>query len=123
MVGVNAPMKSLARNGPPLPEDGLSVVFSSTGVNLRPVESLPEIRDADVRVQANGRAAKIEISRAAMETPQGNFAFGIEHGETGSFLAANARASYPGAPSSATLSDAETFASFYETLIGAQNDG
>lgn len=70
-VGVNAPMKSLARHGPPLPEDGLSVVFSSTGVNLRPVESLPEIRDADVRVQANGRAAKIEISRAAMETPQG----------------------------------------------------
>ncbi|HNW05159.1 MAG TPA: DUF4340 domain-containing protein [Oscillospiraceae bacterium] len=64
-----------------------------------------------------------EVEEIAMETPQGNFAFGIEHGETGSFLAANARASYPGAPSSATLSDAETFASFYETLIGAQNDG
>lgn len=70
-VGVNAPMKNLARHGPPLPEDGLSVEFSSTGVNLRPVGSLPEIREADVRVHANGRSAKIEISRAAMETPQG----------------------------------------------------
>lgn len=64
-----------------------------------------------------------EVEEISMETPRGDFIFTIEHGETGSFLAANARSSYPGAPSSASLSGAEAFASFYETLVGAKRDG
>ncbi len=64
-----------------------------------------------------------DVEELSLETPRGDFTFGIEHGETGSFLAANARSSYPGAPSAASLSGAEAFASFYETLVGAKHDG
>ncbi|HXK77221.1 MAG TPA: DUF4340 domain-containing protein, partial [Oscillospiraceae bacterium] len=64
-----------------------------------------------------------DVDELSLETPDGDFVFGIQHGEAGSFLTADAWSSYPGTPSSAVLSDAETFSVFYETLVGAENDG
>lgn len=64
-----------------------------------------------------------KVNEIAVETPDGDFKFGIQHGETGSFLSADGWSSYPGTPSSVVLSDADSFTSFYETLISAQNDG
>ena len=64
-----------------------------------------------------------EVDELSLETPDGDFKFGIQHGEAGSFLTADAWSSYPDTPSSAVLSDAETFSAFYEMLVGAENDG
>ncbi|HPD89605.1 MAG TPA: DUF4340 domain-containing protein [Oscillospiraceae bacterium] len=64
-----------------------------------------------------------DVDELSLETPDGDFVFGIQHGEAGSFLTADAWSSYPGTPSSAVLSDAATFSAFYETLVGAENDG
>lgn len=70
-IAINAPMKTLARNGPPIPDEGLSVDMAATGVGLRPVDSLPPIMGADMRVRVTGRTAKIEIGGAELETPKG----------------------------------------------------
>lgn len=69
-IALNAPMKTLARNGPPIPEDGLSVDMTATGVDLHPVASLPPLTNADMRVHVTGRTARIDLTKAALETPK-----------------------------------------------------
>ncbi len=48
-IAVNAPMHTLVRGGPPIPDDGLSVSFAATGLTLRPVDDIPSVRDADMK--------------------------------------------------------------------------
>jgi len=76
-IAVNSPVKNLPRKGPPIPEDGLDVNIAATSVTLRPVDGLPAVRDADLRVHITGRTATVTIGQAAADTPGGrklNFA-------------------------------------------------
>lgn len=70
-IGVNAPMKTLARGGPPIPEDGLSVDVTAINATVRPVAELPPIRNADVRARVTGRTATVTVGQGAIETPAG----------------------------------------------------
>lgn len=67
-VAINAPTHTLARGGPPIPDDGLSINFIASNVKVRPVDGLPAVTDAGMRVRITGRTANISIAQAAMET-------------------------------------------------------
>jgi hypothetical protein len=70
-VAINAPTHTLARGGPPIPDDGLSINFVASGVKVRPVDGLPPVTDAGMRVRITGRTANVSIAQAAMETEGG----------------------------------------------------
>src|SRR6195256_222713 len=70
-VGVNSPVRNLSRRGPPIPDDGLAVNIVASGVTLRPVDTLPSVRDADLKAHVTGRTATVTIGQAAVDTPTG----------------------------------------------------
>src|ERR1700694_2379341 len=70
-VGVNSPVRTLSRRGPPIPDDGLAVNIVASGVTLRPVDELPLVRDADLKANVTGRTATVTIGQAASDTPAG----------------------------------------------------
>lgn len=67
-IAINAPTHTLARGGPPIPEDGLSINFAAGNVKVRPVDGLPAVTDASMRVRITGRTANVTIPQAVMET-------------------------------------------------------
>ena len=60
-IAVNAPLHTLARGGPPIPDEGLSVTFAATNVQLTPLDDLPSVRDADMKGRVSGRTATVTI--------------------------------------------------------------
>lgn len=70
-VAINAPTHTLARGGPPIPDDGLSINFVASNVKVRPVDGLPSVTEAGMRVRITGRTANVGISQAGMETAGG----------------------------------------------------
>ena len=70
-IGVNSPVHNLSRRGPPIPDDGLSVNMVASGVTLHPVDDLPSLRDADMKVHVTGRTATVTIGQAVADTPTG----------------------------------------------------
>ena len=82
-IAINAPTHTLARGGPPIPEEGLSINFVASNVKMRPVDELPPVSDAGMRVRITGRTANINIAQASMDTAGGrklgisDFAFDI----------------------------------------------
>jgi len=70
-VSTNAPWSTLKSSGPPIPDDGLLIQIIGHGAEIRPVEGLPAIRDADVNVQISGRTAAINVGRGNVEISPG----------------------------------------------------
>ena len=80
VVAGNAPLEDFKRNGPPTPEDGLSVDIETSGTTLRPIPNLPAIRDADLSVRVTGGTALVNLGRGTVEVSPGrklNVASGI----------------------------------------------
>ncbi|MEA2939464.1 MAG: hypothetical protein QOC56_2968, partial [Alphaproteobacteria bacterium] len=67
LVATNATFAVLKPGGPPIPDDGLAIEIAGNGVEIRPVEGLPAIRDADMTVRISGRTATINIGRGNIE--------------------------------------------------------
>ena len=70
-IAVNAPMHTLVRGGPPIPDDGLSVNFSANGLTIRPVDDMPSVRDADMKGRVSGRTVNVTVGQGAVDTPAG----------------------------------------------------
>ncbi|WP_420132928.1 DUF3971 domain-containing protein [Rhodopseudomonas sp.] len=70
-IAVNSPVKNLSRRGPPIPDEGLLVNIIGTGATIHPVDGLPSVRDADMRVRVTGRTASVAIAQANADTPSG----------------------------------------------------
>jgi hypothetical protein len=70
-IATNAPLSTLRTTGPAIPDDGLSIEIVGTGVELRPVDGLPPIRDAELSLRVNGRKAVVNLSRGGVETSPG----------------------------------------------------
>src|SRR3569623_2093595 len=70
-IAVNAPIHTLARGGPPIPDEGLSVDFSAAGVELHPLDELPVIHNADMKGHVSGRTVKVSIGQGGIDTPGG----------------------------------------------------
>jgi hypothetical protein len=70
-ISTNAPWSTLRSSGPPVPDDGLLIQIAGHGAEIRPVEGLPAIRDADVNVRVSGRTAVINVGRGNVEVSPG----------------------------------------------------
>jgi Protein of unknown function len=70
-VTTNAPISTLKSSGPPVPDDGLAIKIVGHGAEIRPVEGLPAIRDADIDVRISGRTAVINLGRGNVEMSPG----------------------------------------------------
>lgn len=70
-IAINAPVSTLARGGPPIPDDGLSINFLASGATVRPVDQMPPVRDAEMRVRITGRTANVSVAQANIEMPSG----------------------------------------------------
>ena len=71
VIATNAPMSTLKSSGPPVPDDGLAIEIVGHGAEIRPVEGLPSIRDADFNVRITGRTAVVNIGRGNVELSPG----------------------------------------------------
>lgn len=70
-IAINAPTHTIARGGPPIPDDGLSINIIANNVKVRPVDGLPQVTDAGLRVRITGRTANVTVAQANMETAGG----------------------------------------------------
>ena len=71
VIAVNSPLDNLKSDGPPVPDDGLSIEALATGCVLRPVEGLPALHDADLNMHVVGRNAVISVGKATADLPSG----------------------------------------------------
>ena len=71
VIAVNAPLDTLKAGGPPVPDDGISIDALATGCVLRPVDTLPALRDADLNIHIVGRSAAVTVNKATADLPSG----------------------------------------------------
>ncbi|MBV8753204.1 MAG: hypothetical protein JO328_10145 [Hyphomicrobiales bacterium] len=79
-MSVNAPVNTLRDDGPPVPDDGLSIDITGSGVALQPFEELQPIRDADLSVRIIGRAATIKVGHGSYLLPGSGRKFALSNG-------------------------------------------
>jgi len=70
-VAVNAPMHTLVRGGPPIPDDGLSINFLANGLTIHPVDDMPSVRDGDMKGRISGRTVSVAVGQGTVDTPAG----------------------------------------------------
>ncbi len=71
VIAGNAPISYFRAGGPPMPDEGFSVDLETSGTSLRPVDSLPEIHDADLTVRVIGRHASVSLGRGTVDVGDG----------------------------------------------------
>ena len=70
-VAANAPIPTFKEDGPPVPDDGLSVEIDMSNATLRPVDGLPAIREAELTTRIKGRSVVINVNRGVVELESG----------------------------------------------------
>ncbi len=70
-IAANAPVDTLREDGPPIPDDGLSVEIDVTNAVVQPVDGLPAIRDADLTTRIKGRNVLVNVARGTVELESG----------------------------------------------------
>jgi len=70
-ISINAPWSTLKSSGPPIPDEGMLIQIVGHGAEIRPVEGLPAIRDADLALRMTGRTAVINVGRGNVEMSPG----------------------------------------------------
>ena len=71
VIAGNAPLPNFKKDGPPLPDDGLSIDIETSATTLRPLDTLPPIRDADLTVRVIGRNVNVSLGRGTVDVDQG----------------------------------------------------
>jgi hypothetical protein len=80
VVAGNAPLANFKTNGSPMLDEGLSVDIETSGTTLRPLDTLPAIRDADLTAHVTGGFANVSLGRGTVEVTPGrklNIASGV----------------------------------------------
>ena len=70
-IATNMPLATIPSSGPPVPEDGLSIDIAVTGVTMRPVEGLPQIREADLTARITGRTTTVSMNKGIVDVSPG----------------------------------------------------
>jgi hypothetical protein len=70
-IATNAPLGIFKLVGPPIADDGISIEILGSGAEIRAVDGLPPIKDADVHVRITGRTATVNIGRGNIELSPG----------------------------------------------------
>ncbi len=71
LIAGNAPIKVLSDATAAFPEEALSIEIETSGTTLQPIAKLPAIRDADLNVRVNGRAARVTLGRGTIDVAVG----------------------------------------------------
>ena len=71
VIAGNAPLPDFKAGGPPMPDEGLSIDIETSGTTLRPLDTLPAIRDADLTVHITGATANVSLGRGTVEVTPG----------------------------------------------------
>ncbi len=97
VIAANAPLPDFKASGPPMPKEGFSVDIETSGTTLRPLATLPAIRDADLTVRITGSTANVSVGRGTVEVTAGrrlNIASGVFEISDTHLKLAPARASF-----------------------------
>ncbi len=70
-IAVNAPFATLKADGPPIPDDGLSIEATASDCVIRPAAGLPALENADLTVHVVGRNAQVSLGNAVAVLPSG----------------------------------------------------
>ncbi len=82
VIAGNAPLSTFASDGPPTPDEGLSIDMETSATTLKPIADLPAIRDADLTAHITGRTATVNLGRGTIEVASGrklSIANGVFH--------------------------------------------
>ncbi len=71
VIAANAPADTLKESGPPIPDEGLSVEVVVTNGSIRPINTLPAIKEADITTRITGRTATVSVGRGTVELDSG----------------------------------------------------
>lgn len=71
LIAGNMSMPVMLEPGVPIPDDSLSIEIDTSATVLRPVETLPEIRDADLSVKITGSSARVSLGRGTLDVGNG----------------------------------------------------
>jgi hypothetical protein len=70
-IAANMALASLHPDGPEISDESLSIEIVGSAATLRPVSGLPAIRDADLNVRVNGRAARVTLGKGTVDVSPG----------------------------------------------------
>jgi hypothetical protein len=70
-IATNAPFSTLRTSGPRIPDGGLTIEIDGHGAQVRAVEGLPSIHDADLALRVVGRKATVSLGRGNVEMSSG----------------------------------------------------
>jgi hypothetical protein len=71
-IVTNAPLSTMKANGPPMPDDGISIELVAKGVTLQPLMELPAIKDTDLLTRVVGRAVTVTLGKGTAEISPGH---------------------------------------------------
>jgi hypothetical protein len=71
LIALNTPTPTLKATGPPIPDEAMQIEFDTSGTSIKPLDTLPAVRDADVNIRITGRTATFTLGRGTVETPSG----------------------------------------------------
>lgn len=66
-IATNSPLENLKEDGPPIPQDGLSVDITVRNATIRPVIGMPPITEADVKTSIKGRRVLVSVGRGLVD--------------------------------------------------------
>jgi hypothetical protein len=66
-IATNSPIENLTEDGPPIPNDGLSVDVTVRNATIRPVTGMPPITEADIKTSIKGRRVVVSVGRGFVD--------------------------------------------------------
>jgi hypothetical protein len=66
-IATNSPIENLKEDGPPIPNDGLSVDITVRNAVIRPVTGMPPITEADLKTSIKGRHVVVTVGRGIVD--------------------------------------------------------
>jgi hypothetical protein len=71
LIAVNVPLDAIGKPGVELPDSAVRLELTGSNASFRPRADLPLVRDAQVTAVVTGKTARVRVSKATIETPQG----------------------------------------------------
>jgi len=71
LIALGIPLDKIGSPDAPLPDAAVRIEIAASGVQYRPINGLPPVRDAALNITLTGRTAKLRMERGVVDTPSG----------------------------------------------------
>ncbi len=71
LIALGIPLDKIGSPDTPLPDAAVRIEILASGVQFRPINNLPPVRDAAINMTLTGRTAKLRMERGIVDTPAG----------------------------------------------------